>query len=377
MLVPTAEQIGNEDVELLKTRPNEREKQLDITTKLDFRFSKDIDLAVTGTLNQIENQFTPRFNDHSDDANRGGTDWTLLNTQYNPTNYDNTYRVLSRLRHRLGRSAAAGGEASSSVIQNASYYLQFAYELRNSTNYDPRHKENFFDYGHLGKFNYDYSPSEGIVQLTDTAFYGHTGYSRNFRGFDASNSANPGLSLYNALVPSDTENDGDYLARNGFIPTNLTSIYGYFNNVHTVYNRYAKSEDRTVTFTGGLSFDVLPGGSAKGRHTLTIGAMYEQRDNRFYAVSPNRLWVLAGLLANENIVGLDYEGGVIDSFESSVVPGLMIPQYALRSSDVEGQFWRSIRERIGVARSQNQPTSEMTTKSMSSRKDLRRSNPSG
>lgn len=377
VLVPTAEQITNQDVELLKTRPNEREKQLDLTTKLDFRFNKNIDLAITGTLNQIEDKFTPRFNNHSQNANLGGTDWTLLNTQNNPTNYDNTYRVLSRLRHRLGRNTAVSGETSSSVIQNASYYLQFAYELNNSTNYDPRHKDNFFDYGHIGKFNYDYSPSEGIASYTapnadwtgmkDSTFnfYGHTGYSRNFRGFDASNSTNPGLSLYNALIPSDTENDGDYLARNGFMPTNLSTIYGYFNNVHSVYNRYAKSEDRTVTFTGGLSFDLMPGGSAKGRHTLTIGAMYEQRDNRFYAISPNRLWVLAGLLANENIVGLDYLGGVIDSFESSVIPGLMIPQYALRSSDVDGQFWRTIRQKLGVADNEYVDVDEINPSDMS------------
>ncbi|MCF8236935.1 MAG: carboxypeptidase regulatory-like domain-containing protein [Saprospiraceae bacterium] len=361
VLVPTAEQISNDDVELLKTRPNEREKQLDVTSKLDFRFNKNIDLAITGTLNQLVDKFTPRFNNHGNNANLGGTDWTLLNNQYNPTNYDNTYRVLSRLRHRLGRSTNGSGEASSSVVQNASYYMQFAYEYNNSTNYDPRHEDRFFDYGHLGKFSYEHdTPSEGVVSYvvpngnyngtgdSTYAFYGHTGFETTFTGYDPSNSKNPGLSLYNALIPSDTEDDGAYLARNGFIPTNLTSIYGYFNNIHTVYNRYVKTEDKTVTFTGGLSFDLLPGGSAKGRHTMTIGAMYEQRDNRAYVISPNRLWVLAGLLANENIVGLDYLGGVVDSFESAVIPGLMLGKYALRSEDVEGQFWRAIREKLGV-----------------------------
>ncbi|MCB9313636.1 MAG: carboxypeptidase regulatory-like domain-containing protein [Lewinellaceae bacterium] len=365
VLVPTAEQLTDADVELRKTRPNERRNELDVTSKLDFRFTQNLDLAITGTLNQTENQFTPRFNNHSNNANFGGTDWSLLNTQYNPTNYDNTYRVISRLRHRLGRNTNASGEASSSVIQNASYYLQFAYEFNNTLEYDPRHEDRLWDYGHLGRFNYDYTPAEGIEVVDGLVTPVHTGYTRNFRGFDASNSTNPGLSLYNALIPSDTDDDGAYLARNGFIPTNLTSVYGFYNNIHTVYNRYAKSEDRTATFTGGITFDLLPGGSAKGRHTLTIGAMYEQRDNRFYAASPTRLWQLAGLLANENIVGLDTTGAAIDSFESQFFPGVMVPQYALRSSDVEGQFWRAVRQRMGIAENEYVDVDEIDPSMMS------------
>ena len=372
VLVPTAEQLSPDDVELRDARPNERENRLDLTSKLDFRFNRNIELAITGTYNNLEDRFTPSFNQHNSNG-VGGRDWSLMNYENNPTNMDETWRVIARFRHRLGRQAAQLTEASTSVIQNASYYLSFAYEQGNNTVFDPRHEDRVWDYGHLGRFNYDYIPQvgpcdecpDGVDPNGVGQLFGHTGFTRQFTGFDPSNSANPGLSLYNALVPTDPLDDGAYLARNGFIPNNLNQAYGFFQNVHSVYNRYQESVDKTITFNGGFSFDIVPGGSDKGRHTLTIGAMYEQRDNRFYAVSPNRLWVIANLLANEHIVGLDYEAGPVDTLTSPLFPGIIFGQYGLRTSDVDGQFYKAARERFGIGLNEYLDVDELDPSQMS------------
>jgi hypothetical protein len=352
VLVPTAEQLTNQDVTLEKARPNEREERLDITSKLDFRLSKEIDLSVTGTYNQVRDQFTPNSN-----AVPGG--WSLLNYNRNPTNETDRYRLIARFRHRLGRGAGEG--ASNSVIQNASYYLQFGVEYDEFGTSDPIHGEKLWDYGHLGRFNYEYVPVFGTTTpqrdpngftLANGTYYGFTGYNRQFQGYDPTNSRNPGLSLYNSLVPADNTDAGAYTAINGFIPDNLGTIYGFYNNVNTVYNNFQKGTNNIYTFTGGMSFDLLPGGSAKGRHTLSIGAMYEQRDNRFYTINPNRLWVLAGLYANEHIVGFDSLSPIGVIQDTLLLPDSLTPVnlviYDPLIADVEGEFYKRVRERFNV-----------------------------
>lgn len=349
VLVPAAEQLTAQDVELRKARPNERDEVVDVTSKLDFRFTKNIDLSVTGTYNRSRDQFTPSFNGHTANAGAGGADWSLLNYENNPINASDRYRIISRFRHRLGSSGAG---SSSAVIQNAAYHLQFGLEFDKFSTFDPRHKDSLFNYGHIGRLNYDYVPTFGDAPLDPNANedgIGFRGYNRRFTGFDPGNSRNPGLSLYNSLIPSDNLDPGAYLAINGFIPPNLSTIYTYFNNVHGVYNNYQKGQNTIYTFNGGLSFDLMPGGSSKGRHTLSIGAMYEQRDNRFYTVNPNRLWILAGLNANKHIVGVDYDGGAIGTFVDPNNPSDTFSLYnPLVSEAIEGQFFRKVRESLGL-----------------------------
>lgn len=334
ILVPTAEQLSFNDVNFQKARDNEEVKQVDITGKLDFRLSRQIDASVTGSYNRVRNRFTP-----------GG--WQLVNSEFNPTDESDLYRVIGRVRHRLGRSSAGATEASSAVIQNASYYLQFGWERNDFGRSDMRHGENFFDYGHLGRFNFSYEPTVDFIPDTNGVFVPtHIGYNRNFTGFDPSNSANPGLSLYNSLVPTDGAGLEDYQAINGFIPTNLSQLYGIYSNINTVFNEFRKGQNNFYTFTGGMSFDLMPGGSAKGRHTLSIGAMYEQQDRRLYTINPNRLWLLAALEANKHISGLDYDAGPIGTFQTEA--GDTINLFAPRVTDDQGAFLTNIRERLGV-----------------------------
>jgi hypothetical protein len=343
ILVPSAEQLTPQDVELRKARPNEREERLDITAKLDLRVNKNIDLSVTGTFNRSNDQFTPNFGRRND-----AFDWALLNYENNPTQYSDRYRILTRFRHRLGGGGASG---SSAVVQNASYNLQFGWEYDNFTSFDPRHRDRFFDYGHIGQFNFQYVPAFGFTEddPNRNAFgFGFQGFTRQFTGFDPSNSRNPGLALYNGLIPTDNLDLGAYQAINGQIPSNLSSLYQYYSNIHTVYNNYQKGQNNIYTFTGGLSFDLLPGGSAKGRHTLSVGAMYEQRDNRFYTLNPNRLWVLGGLQANRHFIGVDYTKPT-GTIEDPFFPGQFLNIYEpLVNPEESGQFYRAIRERLGI-----------------------------
>jgi len=108
VLVPRAETYTQDSVNSLNARPYEARRDIDVTAKLDFRLSDNMDFSVTGTYRDVQNQFTP-------------AGWAVLNSHNNPTNYNSRYRGIGRLRHRLGGDG--GGSSNRVAITNASYIL--------------------------------------------------------------------------------------------------------------------------------------------------------------------------------------------------------------------------------------------------------------
>ena len=143
-----ADFLNNADVNVLDINPNESLQRYAGTGKIDARLSDAIDITLSGQINLSENTFTPR-------------NWQLMNTQNNPTSFRDNYRGNFRFRHRLGRGGQQGeeGDTRGSIIQNASYTLQFGYERRDTRIYDPRHGDNLFDYGYIGDFVQEWVPS--------------------------------------------------------------------------------------------------------------------------------------------------------------------------------------------------------------------------
>ena len=155
--VPTAQDLTNDDVDVLKYRPNEESSRLDLTGKIDARFSKAIDVTFTGSYSDSKNKFTP-----------GG--WRLMNSQNNPTDVTTRARGNFRFRHRLGGNATAINDSGeevkkSSLIQNAQYTLQFGYEKTLFKRENPVHKDNLFRYGYLGEFRKEYNPTWGLKEI--------------------------------------------------------------------------------------------------------------------------------------------------------------------------------------------------------------------
>ena len=84
-----------------------------------------------------------------------------------------------------------GNGRPSSLIQNASYDLQFTYENTSSEVSDPVHGDNFFDYGYVGRFDRDWIPVYGIRdidrdgdEVPDTSFFTQIDYREVLRGYD-------------------------------------------------------------------------------------------------------------------------------------------------------------------------------------------------
>jgi outer membrane receptor protein involved in Fe transport len=299
--VSAAEYIREDDVQRLKYRPFEGNSRIDGTVKFDARLSKQIDLTFTGAYVNSSDQFTP-----TQTGTNGNRKWILLNAQRNPFEDVQRARGNVRFRHRLGgnTSTTADGKPSSSLIQNAMYTIQMGYENYQRTRQDQIHKDKVFNYGYIGEFR------DSVFRVIDAdpdslaqgiPYASHLGNRIDFAGYKAGD-VNPTLANYNKLF-TDVGRVDLFPNRNGLFSETFQD--GWTNrNVGRIYNTFLKDNNDWVTVNVNSSFDIVPGGSSKGRHNIQFGLVYEQRTERQYQLAPTALWDMAALLADQHFNGL-------------------------------------------------------------------------
>jgi outer membrane receptor protein involved in Fe transport len=299
-ILPAGESLTNDSVDFFRARPFEARKDINITGKLDFRLTDNIDLSVTGTFADEKNQFTPTGANGWSDNN-----WLVMNSQNNPTAYNDRVSGIARFRHRLGTESGSGKDVASKrvTISNAYYQLQFGFERGQEKRYDPRHKDNLFDYGYIGRFNFEYEPVCGptglgsFAQLDTREVF--TGYQV---GSENGSIPNQGLANYNEFA--NPELISSYVAQNGRFRSVYSGIWSdSHRGISTVYNRFSKSQSDVITISASSGFDLKLGST--GTHNIQFGLLNEQRTQRDYVVSPSALWQLADQKANLHIIGLD------------------------------------------------------------------------
>ncbi len=365
--IVAAELLTNDDVDALQIRPFEERSQIDITGKLDARLSDAIDVSLTGFYSDRENMFTPS-------EENGANNWRLLNAHNNPTQFSNDYRLNFRFRHRLG---GQGPNADKGLIQKATYVLQGGIENNRVDLTDPRHGNNYFDYGYVGRFITDYIPVFApVIEQGVLTGVQHAAFRPVLRSYDSSVGLNPVLANYNNAVaeinnvsfsePFNTEQFA-FLGQGNVGALNLDNFFsingatrdiyrntfdGHARNVGEVYNVAQKADNDIYTFNVNASFQIVPGSSDKSRHNIELGFMYEQRINRNWSLNPRGLWTLARLNANAHLAGQvpDTTAAPI-GMQSIEINGEMrdFPIYPSTFVDLPGsQFYRSIRESLGV-----------------------------
>ena len=334
-LLPANRFATNNDVDVLNYNPNEERSTYDLNGKLDANLGKNIDVTLSGTYSNVDNQFTPN--------QRGNGDWTVFNSQNNPRELTTRYLTNFRFRHRLGTTSAVSSDKDAakraSFIQNAVYTLQFGYEKFQRTNQDPRHKDNLFNYGYIGSWDLDWVPTidslqvrelnnvEWVDQNGDTTIYpfvfetfaAQTDFTRTLGpgGYQPDANINPILANYNVNA-DDLSNFDLFQLRNGRTESTLATNWpNHFANVGSVYNLYSKRESDIYTFNANTSFELVPGGSGGSRHNIQFGILYEQRVERGYDINPRSLWTTAELLANQHLDGATIDSSnVIGTFNS-------------------------------------------------------------
>jgi len=335
--LPAAERLRTADVGgPLKARPNEKNKNLNITGKIEAKLSSNIDMTISGNYENDIDRFTPTRSE----VGNSTSSWAFFNWNNNPFAYDTKYRLNFRFRHKLGKQAgldenAEGGdkEANNSLIRNLSYTILAGFERENSSQEDFRHKDNFFNYGYMGNFPATFAPVIGIVDNGDGTFSrGQLGYQRVTGDFVPNTTINPVLAQYGNLS-------------NGIMRSDRSSVWSnLFANVGQVYNVYSKGESDLYTFNFSTGFDIVPGSSEKGRHTVQFGVIYEQSVDRGYVLRPYELWRDADLLVNNPLSLAEVDKSAFKEINQNG-DSIFYPVY---EKDTESKFFFKIREQLKV-----------------------------
>jgi len=286
----------------LRAKPNEQTVDLDLTGRIDARISDNMDMTFSANYNDRVN----RFNPGSSGVSGSGSTWSLLNWRNNPFDYSNKYRGNVRFRHKLGKQGISeSGGGSSSGIRNLSYTLTLGYEKSLERREDFRHEDRLFDYGYFGETDREWIPTFGFLDPNDppNKDFAHNGFLAVIGDYRVNPDINPVLAQYNS-VRSGQNRD---ITTNGLLNDNINSAWSnLYANVGQVYNVFRKRDNDIYTLNLITSFDLLTGGSDKGRHNIQVGFLYEQSVNREHRVRPFALWNVADKLTNSHITGLDY-----------------------------------------------------------------------
>jgi len=301
-----SEFLTQPDLENMKAKQNSPDKEFNLSGKIDVRTTATTNLTFGGSI------------DYNDDR-AWIYKYSLMNSNNNPENIKNSWRVYGRFTQRF-----PSDKDSKSAIKNVYYSIQADYSRFNQTIQDANFKDNLFDYGYIGKFK-TYKIKAYELGSDTTLHYNNVwvqnGYKDTLLTFTKSD-LNPDLSnytqeyydmyshKYNSLYYSSDDavrsGSNNYALLNGDTPQDN---YGLWANPGTVHDEYYKADNTQIGINANGSADIK-------NHAIQFGIQYEQHIDRSCTFSPVGFWTLMRALANSHIVQLDklHPHAVTDKF---------------------------------------------------------------
>lgn len=324
-VIPNTDFMRLSDFEHVNVRPNTNNRGANLAGKIDVVTTSTTNLTFGGSLNYSKGQ---RYNYNQ----------ALFDYEGYPEETNLDWRAYGRFTQRF-KNDESGDESSASIIKNAYYTIQADYSQEYFRRWDPRLRDNFFDYGHIGKFTVyqgaDYvngfdsitgiaGQIQGTFQDTLITFEPGTAnpemarftqryYELNgWEGFDAEGNPVYDPERVSAFTNYNQIQAGGGLVNGDNLEGRSRSVYGmwiYNNDVTnargSASDNYFESITNQVRLTGQGSADI-------GNHQFIIGFEYEQRVDRAYNLSPRQLWTVARLRANSHLDQLDRQNPIID-----------------------------------------------------------------
>ncbi|OFX28513.1 MAG: hypothetical protein A2033_01765 [Bacteroidetes bacterium GWA2_31_9] len=294
-----AEFLDSTNFKNIKAKENAVSKEMSLSAKIDISPSRNFNITIGGSINYTNQHLFSLSN-------------SLFNSQNNPQQIYSNWRTYIRLTQKFTSYNPDKEEAKSSIIKNAYYSIQADYSKVNSVTQDDTHKDNFFNYGYVGKFDVlrqmSYSSTDTLPGFGNGVMQ-HDGYMDTLVVFTPGE-LNPEMATvtdnYFHLFSDpnkymnflNVENGGALL--NGQQPR---KIYDYWRNPGTQYNQYVKSQRDQFRLSASGSADVK-------NHEISLGFEFEQRVERYYRLydflnGPGAVWTLARQYMNNHIIELD------------------------------------------------------------------------
>ncbi|MFM2267198.1 MAG: hypothetical protein RL757_639 [Bacteroidota bacterium] len=330
--VAAAELLKSSDFDALKVRPNLGYKQLDLTSKIVVKLSKTMEFSVLGNYYAIRDKQNP--------VDGSGRSWRAFNSEFNPSDNTDRWRVNARLRQRFENEKIDTAKSKGLVIGGASYELIFGYEQGKKVYDDAQHGDKYFEYGHVGNFNYQSVP---VFQQDTSLKFIHAGYLKQFTEYKPS-SYNPILANYNK--GADIANQ-QFNVVNGQVNANVRNVWDFHQNIGQVFDQSRRDDSRQLTGTANFNIKILPGGKKNKAHNVKFGFTYEQQTNRQYIINPFALWQLAERQQDRQLNGIDTTRKLRDT----IIGGATSPIYDFLLRDdlaslVDIKFYKSYRDKF-------------------------------
>lgn len=300
------------DLEEVRAKDNVWNYGGNLQGKLEFQPNKNSTLTLFGSW------------DYGNSRNFNYTQ-QLMNWNENAQGIDQTIRTYVKFTQRLSSSTAdEKKDKKKSLISDAYYSVRLDYQSRNTTSQNPRHGENIFDYGYLGRFThyrapvYTYiNPQDGqgltyVDQKGDTVlrrgFWELVGFRDTLITFDASDlnpaRANYTQNLYDAFADRGLNISNELVIQQNLGLLNGLSVpntYGLWTNPGSITANYSKSQyERVAAYAIGEATLNL-----KNKHDLQFGLFYEQTIASAYGINATGMWRLMTLLTNSHLSNLD------------------------------------------------------------------------
>ncbi len=347
-----ADFLREEDFEKIKTRLNVAANSLNMMGKIDFNVAKNTIFTFGGnTFLQFRNG--AGGGGVSTQGGGGGLateTWlnSLMNWQNNGQQRATDYNIYGKLTQRFDNPTETDGKDA--AIKNAFITLQFDYSRLRILTQDPRHKDNFFNYGHIGTFQTFSRPTFEFSNDTtlNLAAFRLNNFQDTLVRFTPS-PLNPEAAQYTSAIFNLFNNpDGAYRTlddilanqglRNGDAPG---SLYSLWNNIGTPFNQYSIVDNNQFRIVGMGSADIK-------NHNVRIGFEFEQRNDNFYSLNPSRLWTIGRLLINRHIREIDF-ANPIPVFDQNGVFQDTILYNRLYSASDHSFFDKSVRAKLGLS----------------------------
>ena len=362
-----AEFVSMDDLEQISARQNVARTNASMSGKIDFKPSLNTNMTVGGNFSNSK-------------YNESIYTYSMFNPSNNPQYIDQSWRVYGRFQQSFGASDQA---QSASTLKNAFFTLQADYSKDTKIRQDENHKDNLFNYGYIGKF----TPVRDTVFNTpgewfDTDEDGVPNYTIDILGLDQNGSPSLGDTMFDVPTSSDGASSNFLLAQDpisyynfqaGGLNPNVESytqayydfvgaqsvstidqitgigaavngdrtdnVYSIWYNSGRQYNGYSKYDESQFRFTGSASADI-------NDHAVQFGFEYEQRDDRYYGISPVGLWTLAEQKVN-NYIG-QFEGAY-EYLYTDAENGALIGVQNSYNFDEMSAFAINFRESLGLS----------------------------
>ena len=292
-----AEFLTNDDLTTQQARNDVGRQELRVNGNISIKTSRTTNLTFGGSYNYVNQDF----------ANSRG-DW-LMNWNNNLQTIRNDWYVFGRFQQSFGPQ---GEDAKNAVLKNAFYTLQVDYQRNAGTTWDRTHQDDFFRYGHVGRFETKQARVYAFGQEENTGLTGwiHQAFADTAVLFTPS-PYNPIRSRYtsnyydyvNQGLIANTTNSLIDIQQGGALINgqNPNSVYnGLWSNVGALQGSYSTFRNSQFRVTANSTFDIK-------NHSLKVGFEYEQRFDRGYSLGANGLWILMRNLQNQAILQLDLD----------------------------------------------------------------------